>query len=161
MISFEIQHQIIMIIIRISEDMCDGLTSLLCRMIVTAIDMMMPWHTKTLNVLLVGIQPSPQLLDSLTKDQHTRILIIYLLLARNSFWTSSWVTGHLRRYAPMMSLWIKPWIYKYKSSLLMHCIKIRSPAKSLWMSNIFLWVEIFLFFVCYHVVPKRHSQLDY
>ena len=25
----------------------------------------------------------------------------------------------------------------------------------------FLWVEIFLFFVCYHVVPKRHSQLDY
>ena len=48
-----------------------------------------------------------------------------------------------------------------KYSLLMHCIKIKSPVNFYWMSNMFLWVEIFLFFVCYHVVPERHSQLDY
>ena len=30
-----------------------------------------------------------------------------------------------------------------------------------WMSNMFSWVEIFISFVCYHVGPKRHSQLGY
>ena len=39
--------------------------------------------------------------------------------------------------------------------------KLKAPWIFYWMSNIFLWVELFLFFVCYHVVPKRHSQLDY
>ena len=39
--------------------------------------------------------------------------------------------------------------------------KLKAPWNFYWMSNMFLWVEIFLFFVCYHVVPKRHSQLDY
>ena len=39
--------------------------------------------------------------------------------------------------------------------------KLKAPRNFYWMSNMFLWVEIFLFFVCYHVVPKRHSQLDY
>ena len=39
--------------------------------------------------------------------------------------------------------------------------KLKAPWIFYWMSNMFLWVEIFLFFVCYHVVPKRHSQLDY
>ena len=38
--------------------------------------------------------------------------------------------------------------------------KLKAPRNFYWMSNMFLWVEIFLFFVCYHVVPKRHSQLD-
>ena len=49
----------------------------------------------------------------------------------------------------------------YKYSLLMHCIKIKAPRNFYWMSNMFLWVEIFIFFVCYHVVPKRHCQLDH
>ena len=48
-----------------------------------------------------------------------------------------------------------------KYSLLMYCIKIKAPRNFYLMSNMFLWVEIFLFFVCYHVVPKRYSQLDY
>ena len=48
-----------------------------------------------------------------------------------------------------------------KYSLLMHCIKIKSPAKFLLNEQYALWVEIFIFFVCYHVVSKRHSQLDY
>ena len=39
--------------------------------------------------------------------------------------------------------------------------KLKAPRNFYWMTNMFLWVEIFLFFVCYHVVPKRHSQLDY
>ena len=39
--------------------------------------------------------------------------------------------------------------------------KLKAPWNFDWMSNMFLWLEIFLFFVCYHVVPKRHSQLDY
>ena len=39
--------------------------------------------------------------------------------------------------------------------------KLKAPQNFYWMSNMFLWVEIFLFFVCYHVVPKRHSRLDY
>ena len=39
--------------------------------------------------------------------------------------------------------------------------KLKAPRNFYWMSNMFLWVEIFLSFVCYHVVPKRHSQLDY
>ena len=39
--------------------------------------------------------------------------------------------------------------------------KLKAPWNFYWMSNMFLWVEIFLFFECYHVVPKRHSQLDY
>ena len=39
--------------------------------------------------------------------------------------------------------------------------KIKAARNLYWMSNMFLWVEIFLFFVCYHVFPKRHSQLDY
>ena len=39
--------------------------------------------------------------------------------------------------------------------------KLKAPRIFYWMSNMFLWVEIFIFFVCYHVVPKRHSQLDY
>ena len=39
--------------------------------------------------------------------------------------------------------------------------KLKAPRNFYWMSNMFLWVEIFIFFVCYHVVPKRHSQLDY
>ena len=48
-----------------------------------------------------------------------------------------------------------------KYSLLMHCIKIKSPAKSLLNEqSVFAGGNIF-FFVCYHVVPKRHSQLDY
>ena len=39
--------------------------------------------------------------------------------------------------------------------------KLKAARNLYWMSNMFLLVEIFLFFVCYHVVPKRHSQLDY
>ena len=38
--------------------------------------------------------------------------------------------------------------------------KLKAPRNFYWMSNMFLWVEIFIFFVCYHVVPERHSQLD-
>ena len=39
--------------------------------------------------------------------------------------------------------------------------KLKALRNFYWMSNMFLWVEIFLFFVCYHVVPKRHCHLDY
>ena len=39
--------------------------------------------------------------------------------------------------------------------------KLKAPRNLYWMSNMFLWVEVFLFLVCYHIVPKRHSQLDY
>ena len=39
--------------------------------------------------------------------------------------------------------------------------KLKALRNLYWKSNMFLWVEIFLVFVCYHVVPKRHSQLDY
>ena len=39
--------------------------------------------------------------------------------------------------------------------------KLKAPRNLYWMSNMFLWVEIFIFFVWYHVVPKRHSQLGY
>ena len=39
--------------------------------------------------------------------------------------------------------------------------KLKAARNLYWMSNVFLWVKIFLFFVCYHVFPKRHSQLDY
>ena len=53
--------------------------------------------------------------------------------------------------------------YKIETSTVYWCIasKLKAPWNFYWMSNMFLWVEIFLFFVCYHVVPKRHSQLDY
>ena len=64
----------------------------------------------------------------------------------------------------LIDFWLHPPCPRIKTnkySLLMHCIKIKSPANFYWMSNMFLWVEIFLFFVCYHVVPKRHNQLDY
>ena len=51
---------------------------------------------------------------------------------------------------------------KYKYSLLMHCIKIKSPAKFLLNEQyVFVGGNISFFCVCYHVVPKRHSQLDY
>ena len=54
-----------------------------------------------------------------------------------------------------------PW--SGETSTVYWCIasKSKAPWNFYWMSNMFLWVEIFLFFVCYHVVPKRHSQLDY
>ena len=52
---------------------------------------------------------------------------------------------------------------KIPTSTVYWCIasKLKAPRNFYWMSNMFLWVDIFLFFVCYHVVPKRHSQLDY
>ena len=40
-------------------------------------------------------------------------------------------------------------------------LKLKAPWNLYWMSNMFLSVEIFLFFECYHVVAKRHSQLNY
>ena len=69
-------------------------------------------------------------------------------------------TGNNYSSACRSMLYVKCWSHGYlipvtqsdKYSLLMHFY---------WMSNMFLWVEIFLFFVCYHVVSKRHSQLDY
>ena len=52
-------------------------------------------------------------------------------------------------------------ILKDKYSLLMHCIKIKSPVKSLLKEQyVFVGGNIY-FFVCYHVAPKRHSQPDY
>ena len=53
--------------------------------------------------------------------------------------------------------------FSSKTSTVYWCIasKLKAPRNFYWMSNMFLWVEIFIFFVCYHVVPKRHSQLDY
>ena len=50
-----------------------------------------------------------------------------------------------------------------ETSTVYWCIasKLKAARNLYWMSNMFLWVEIFLFFVCYHVFPKRHSQLDY
>ena len=53
--------------------------------------------------------------------------------------------------------------FQFHTSTVYWCIasKLKAPRIFYWMSNMFLWVEIFLFFVCYHVVPKRHSQLDY
>ena len=49
------------------------------------------------------------------------------------------------------------------TSTLYWCIasKLKAPQNLYWMSNMFLWVQIFIFFVFYHVVPKRHSQLYY
>ena len=51
----------------------------------------------------------------------------------------------------------------FSTSTVYWCIasKLKAPWNFYWMSNMFLCVEIFIFFVCYHVVPKRHSQLDY
>ena len=42
----------------------------------------------------------------------------------------------------------------FKTSTVYWCIasKLKAPRNFYWMSNMFL---------CYHVVPKRHSQLDY
>ena len=64
-------------------------------------------------------------------------------------------------------LWIPleiEWLFAehYATSTVYWCIasKLKAPRNYFWMSNMFLWVEIF-FFMCYHVVPKRHSQLDY
>ena len=53
--------------------------------------------------------------------------------------------------------------FTYWTSTVYWCIasKLKAARNLYWMSNMFLWVEIFLFFVCYHVFPKRHSQLDY
>ena len=50
---------------------------------------------------------------------------------------------------------------EYKYSLLTHCIKIKSPANFLLNEQYVLWVEIFIFFVCYHVISKGHNQLDF
>ena len=53
--------------------------------------------------------------------------------------------------------------FQYPTGTVYWCIasKLKAPRNLYWMSNMFLWVEMFLLFVCYHVVPKRHSQLDY
>ena len=53
--------------------------------------------------------------------------------------------------------------YSETTSTVYWCIisKLKVPQNLYWMSNMFLWVDIFVYFVCYHVVPKRHSQLDY
>ena len=49
-----------------------------------------------------------------------------------------------------------------KYSLLMHCIKIKSRAKSLLNEQyVFVGGTIYFLWTCYHVFPKRHSQLDY
>ena len=50
-----------------------------------------------------------------------------------------------------------------ETSTVYWCIasKLKAARNLYWMSNMFLGAEIFLFFVCYHVFPKRHSQLDY
>ena len=52
--------------------------------------------------------------------------------------------------------------YHLDTSTVYWCIasKLKAPRIFYWMCSMFLWVEIFIFFVCYHVVPKRHSQLD-
>ena len=58
---------------------------------------------------------------------------------------------------------LQAYAWQESTSTVYWCIasKLKAPWNFYWMSNMFLWVEIFLFFVCYHVVPKRHSQLDY
>ena len=80
--------------------------------------------------------------------------------------SSTWSNLLITDIYPAVSAWrhvpmFPP--YKNKTSTVYWCIasKLKAPRNFYWMSNMFLWVEIFLFFVCYHVVPKRHSQLDY
>ena len=53
--------------------------------------------------------------------------------------------------------------YQWYTSTVYWCIasKLKAPWNFYWMSDMFLSVEIFLFFVCYHVVRKRHRKLDY
>ena len=73
------------------------------------------------------------------------------------------------RQAPTLSLQliangelsITPETEHHKYSLLMHCIKIKSPVKFLLNEQYVFVGGNISFFVCYHVVPKRHSQLDY
>ena len=82
----------------------------------------------------------------------------------------SWLPMDWRRKVP----WYQhPWCwstclqilsrFSSRTSTVYWCIasKLKAARNLYWMSNMFLWVEIFLFFVCYHVFPKRHSQLDY
>ena len=93
----------------------------------------------------------------------------------------SWKSVHLGFFSVIMLLTgkqtkkqTKEWRWKCSLRLLVEVItvltstvywciasKLKAPRNLYWMSNMFLWVEIFIFFVCYHVVPKRHSQLDY
>ena len=52
---------------------------------------------------------------------------------------------------------------QYTPSIVYWCIasKLKAPRNLYCINNMFFGMDIFLFFVCYHVVPKRHSQLDY
>ena len=87
----------------------------------------------------------------------------------NRLFKNSWVVCGLRWYdTQVMSLqWLKCKaatglvLNKREPSTVYWCIasKLKAARNLYWMSNMFLWVEIFLFFVCYHVFPKRHSQL--
>ena len=76
----------------------------------------------------------------------------------------SWVVTSVTLTFDLWS-WPFAWtlLWSLVTSTVYWCIasKLKAPWNFYWMSNMFSWMEIFLFFVCYHVVPKRHSQLDY
>ena len=121
--------------------------------------------------------------DSSHKGQWRRALMLSLICTWTNGWANNWDTSNLRCYHAHYDVTVmfeivplclglhcalimiimthfcdqtKHKLHKY--SLLM---QLKAPRNFYWMSNMFLGVEIFLFFVCYHVVPKRHSQLDY
>ena len=80
-----------------------------------------------------------------------------------------WYLINQSRGISMELRWLFRWMESHDfmadmmTSTVYWCIasKLKAARNLYWMSNMFLWAEIFLFFVCYHVFPKRHSQLDY
>ena len=71
--------------------------------------------------------------------------------------------NHIEHINHIDIVWTRKCYPKSVTSTVYWCTasKLKAARNLYWMSNVFLWVEIFLFFVCYHVFPKRHSQLDY
>ena len=89
---------------------------------------------------------------------------------RRYFYVTSSSTGpahpqEVHISAHMDSPRLTPFITKQRqlTSTVYWCIasKLKAPRNLYWMSNIILCVEIFIFCVCHHVFPKRHSQLDH
>ena len=120
-----------------------------------------------------GIHRSP--VNSPHKGQWRGALMFSLICVWTNIWVNNGYAGDLRRYYAYYDVIVtnvarhtllrllcrSP--FQHLTSTVYWCIasKLKAPWNFYWMSNMFLWVEIFLFFVCYHVVPKRHSQLDY
>ena len=117
---------------------------------------------ETFSVLLALCQGNPPVIGGFPSQRPvTRSFDIFFDMHLNKRLSKQ--SGRRWFETPYCLLWRRCKAISTSTSTVYWCIasKLKAARNLYWMSNMFLWVETFLFFMCYHVFPKRHSQLDY